>query len=110
MPKLNAKTLARKMVAAAAGVLKDQWPPTKTYAQLEFNKLAQTLIMIQTSYALGKLSKNEAKLLLDIQRNSMRSVLLTLEGLGALTVERSINAALKVVRDSVNAAIGFALL
>jgi hypothetical protein len=37
-------------------------------------------------------------------------VLLTLEGLGLLAVEAAINAALKVVSDTVNSAIGFALL
>lgn len=110
MPKLTAEALVKPMLAAAAAALRERWPQTRNYARLEFNKFAQTVLMIQASYALGELSKTEAKLLLDIQRNAMRSVLLTLEGLGLISVERAINAALKAVRDAVNAAIGFALL
>jgi hypothetical protein len=37
-------------------------------------------------------------------------VLLTAEGLALLPVEAAINAALKVVRDAINSAIGFALI
>ena len=110
MAKLKVDDLVKRMLAAAAGSLENQWPDAKDYAQMEFTKLAQTMLMIQTNYALGRISKTEARLLIDIQRNAMRSVLLTLEGLGAIAVERAINAALKTVRDAVNAAIGFALI
>jgi hypothetical protein len=110
MAKLRTDTLVKQMLAAAAKVLKKDWPEARLYAELEFTKLAQTILMIETQYALGQLTKTEAKLLLDIQRNAARAVILTLEGLGALAVEKAINAALKVVRDAVNAAVGFALL
>ena len=110
MAKLKVDDLVKRMLTAAAGPLKAEWPDAKAYAELEFTKLAQTLLMIQASYALGQINKTEAKLLLDIQRNAARSVLLTLQGLGALAVEQAINAALKTVRDAVNAAIGFALI
>jgi len=110
MAKLKVDDLVKRMLAAAAGPLEDQWPDAKAYAELEFTKLAQTLLMIQTNYALGQINKTEARLLIDIQRNAMRSVLLTIQGLGAIAVEQAINAALKTVRDAVNAAIGFALI
>jgi hypothetical protein len=45
-----------------------------------------------------------------MQKNSALAVMLTVEGLGLLTVESAINAALGAVRDSVNTAVGFALL
>jgi hypothetical protein len=37
-------------------------------------------------------------------------VLLTVEGLGLLAVEQAINAALRVVKDTVNTALGFVLV
>lgn len=110
MPDLDADKLARAMLAAARAALKKQWPAAKAYAEMEFRKLAQTLVMIEAQHALGELSKTEAKLLLEIQRNAARSVLLTLEGMGVIAAERAINAALRIVRDTVNAAVGFALL
>jgi hypothetical protein len=110
MATLNVQLLVKQMLAAAGKVLKKDWPEARKYAELEFTKLAQTMAMIQTQSALGELSKTEAKLLMDIQRNAARSVLLTLEGLGALAVEKAINAALRVVKETVNVAVGFALL
>ncbi|MCI0363014.1 MAG: hypothetical protein L0Y44_04220 [Phycisphaerales bacterium] len=110
MAELNAKHLVAQMLGAAAKVLKKDWKESKSYAEMEFTKLAQTIVMIQTNHALGQLSTTEAKLLLDIQKNAMRSVMLTLEGLGIIAVEKAINAALKVVRDTVNSAVGFVLL
>ena len=52
----------------------------------------------------------QAELHLQIQKNAMRSVLLTVEGLGLLAAEQAINQALALVKDQVNAAVGFALL
>ena len=40
----------------------------------------------------------------------MQTVLLTIEGLGIVAVQNAINAALSVVKDTVNTAIGFTLL
>jgi len=54
----------------------------------------------------GKITEQEAAYLMDLQRNASRTVLLTIEGLGILTVEATINAALTVVRDTINNALG----
>lgn len=108
--KLKASSLAKDMLAAAKGPLQDDWPQIRDYASAEFRKLALSIVMIERLYLQEKLTKTEAKLHLRIQKNASQTVLLTVQGLGLLTVERSINAALKVVRDSVNSALGFALL
>ena len=110
MAQLKTDALVKQMLSAAGKVLKKDWPEARKYAELEFTKLAQTMAMIQTQHKLGELNKTEARLLMDIQRHAARAVLLTLEGLGAIAVEKAINAAFRVVRDAVNAAIGFALL
>mgnify|MGYP003439191727 FL=1 len=47
---------------------------------------------------------------LEIQKNATRMVLMTIEGLGILAAEAAITAALNVVKDSVNTAVGFSLL
>jgi hypothetical protein len=43
---------------------------------------------------------------MDLQHNASRAVLLTIKGLGIIAVEGAINAALDVVRDTINSAVG----
>ena len=107
---LKVSELLKTMLAAAKAELEDVWPDVKEYAETEFKNLAQTTVMIGRLYAEGKVSKKQGKLLLDIQKNTTRMVILTIEGLGILAVERSINAALKAIKDTVNSTLGWALI
>jgi hypothetical protein len=107
---LNASELATKMLDAAKGVLSEKWPEIQDYAEGETKKLAQSLVMIEKLKLAGKINEEQAKLHFDIQKNAARTVLLTVEGLGILAVERALNAASAVVKDAVNTALGFALL
>ena len=107
---IDVSDLSRKMVRAAADSLKGKWPSVKDFAEAEFTHLAETLALIIRLKAEGKVTEEQAKLHLDIQKNTTRMVLLTAEGLSLLIVEAAINAALKVVRDAINSAIGFALI
>ena len=52
----------------------------------------------------------EARLLLEMQQNPAKAVLMTVEGLGLLAAEAAINAAINAVRTTVNKALGFALI
>jgi hypothetical protein len=110
MPALNVNELVTRMATAASGVLKEKWPGIESYARTEFAKLGQTVQLIVEERAKNQITQDEAALLLDMQRNAMRTVLLTSEGLGALAVEGAINAALGAAREIVNGAIGWALL
>ncbi len=110
MPTIDAEQMAKDMLAAALGVLKDKGPGVKTYAESEFKKLSETFVTIQKAKLSGEITEDQARLLLDMQKNATRAVMLTVEGLGIVTVEQAINAALAVVRDTVNAAIGWTLL
>ena len=107
---LDTSALAEQLRGVLKGELRTFWPEIKEYAKTESLKLAQTLAMIETLRSLGKLSPQQAELHLQIQKNAMRSVLLTVEGLGLLAAEQAINQALALVKDQVNAAVGFALL
>jgi hypothetical protein len=98
------------MVEAAKGKLKEQWPEVKEFARAEAKKTAETLAMIERLTLAGQINLRQAKALLSMQKNSALAVLLTVEGLGLLTVESAINAALASVRDTVNTALGFVLI
>jgi endonuclease III len=110
MGALKVEALVKSMAGAASKSLGGRWPEAKDYATAEFRKIAQSVETVGRLRAEGKVTEEQARLLLDIQRNASRSVLLTLEGLGLLAAEAAINAALGAVRSTVNAALGWVLL
>jgi hypothetical protein len=107
---LSASQLGKDILAALKGTLTEKWPEIKEYGEAESKKLAQALVMIEALKVSGKINEEQAALHLEIQKNASRTVLLTIEGLGILAAEAAINAALNVVKDAVNTALGFALL
>lgn len=107
---LDVTTLLPEMMAAAAGVLEEEWPEAMLYAESELKKLAETLALIDRLRAEGAITERRAQLHLEFQKSSMRTVLLTVDGLGVLAAERAINAALDVLRDTANTALGFPLI
>jgi hypothetical protein len=110
MAKLDVDILLKDMLGAAAEPLNKEYPSAKDYAESEFKKIAESIVLIERQVALGKMTPEQARLHLEIQKNASRTVLLTMEGLSILTVEAAINAALGVIKDVVNTAVGFALL
>ncbi len=107
---LNVSDLASKMFEAFRGELSVKWPDVKDYAEAESKKLAENFVMIEKLKISGEISEEQAKLHHEIQRNATRAVLLTVEGLGLLAVEQAINAAMSVLKETVNGALDFSLL
>ncbi|PCI71231.1 MAG: hypothetical protein COB38_06315 [Gammaproteobacteria bacterium] len=107
---LDVTELSLKMFDAFKGELSENWSDVSDYAEGESKKLAENFVMIEKLRLSEKITKEQAKLHHEIQRNASRSVLLTIEGLGLLAVEQAINAAINVLKDSVNGALDFALI
>lgn len=107
---LDVAGLAKAMLGAARAKLKKQWPVIKEYAAAEARKTAETVALIERLRLTGEISPKEARLLLEMQKNSAKAVLMTVEGLGLLAAESAINAAIGAVRTTVNKAVGFALI
>lgn len=107
---LDVGELVKKMFEAFESSLSDKWPEVKEYAETEAKKMAESLVMIEKLLLLEKITEEQAKLHFQIQQNATRMVLLTIEGLGILAVEQAINAALNVLKDSVNTALDFTLI
>jgi len=107
---LRASTLVKDMLAAAKGEVAEKWPEVKIYAEAEAKKLAQTLVMIEKLKVSGRITKKQADILLDMQKQTSRVVLLTIEGLSLLAAEAAVNAAIKSIRDAVNDGIGWKLI
>lgn len=107
---LDVKELSANMLSAALPVLRSGLSDAETYAKSEFATIAQTVVSIGSQYATKSIDQDQARLLLKIQENASRSVLLTLQGMTVLTAENAINAALDCVKNAVNTALGFVLI
>ena len=110
MAKIEYQQVLTDMVAAAKGVFIEKWPTIKDYAEAEFEKLARRLVQIEKLRVGSQISEAEASVLLEMQKNTSRAVMLTLEGMSLLLVESAINAALASVKDMVNSVLKFALV
>jgi hypothetical protein len=107
---LNIESIGKQMINAAKSVVGDKWPMTKNYFEAESKAYASRLSTIVELHVNGLISEERAKQHVAFQSNSWETVLLAVEGLNQLMVEEALNAAIKIIRDSVNEAIGFVLL
>lgn len=109
MADIDFEALVKDMGKAALPHLKGGASKAKKFGKAEADKLARTAVMLAKGVAKGEIDKGEAQLILDVQKNAARSVLLTIEGLGILAVERSINAAMDVLKATIQKVIKVAL-
>jgi hypothetical protein len=98
------------MLAAAEKVLKVHWNDVRPFAETEMQKLALTAAQIEAGRREGSLSVAQVKILLRMQANASQSVLTAVETVGMIAAQDAINAALQVLTQAVNSAVGFALL
>jgi hypothetical protein len=99
---LNPAELAEKMVGAAMTVLTGKAPSVVSYAKSEFESIAQQIAGIAQDFADGKMSQAEAINLYSQVRNESEQRMIEVKELGELVVEQAINAALDVVKETVN--------
>lgn len=110
MAELDFGKLVKDMTGAIKGPLIDHWKEAKPYAEKEAKSFAENIKLIAKLKLTGKINEEQAKLYIDIQKNSMRIVLLTIQGLGILAVEAAINAAIDIIKGTVNTALGWSIL
>jgi hypothetical protein len=110
MATIDFDKLIKDMSAAFKLQLIDHWSEAKPFAEKEIRAFSENLRLIGQLKLEGKINEEQAKLYVEIQKSSMRIVMLTIKGLGILAVEAAINAALDAVRTTVNTAIGWAIL
>jgi hypothetical protein len=101
--------LAQMLEAAKAAFSKD-WPAVKEHAETELKGIAEGIALVERLRIQGKISQQQAKLLMKMKKNTAQIVLLTIKGMELVAVENALNASLKVVKDNVNQALGFSLL
>lgn len=109
MSSINGDQLVASMMQAAQEVFARRWPDAQDYVESELKKIVETITFIESQVARNLMSDEKARLHIEMQK-SAAIVMLTVKGLGILAVEDAINAALDVVRSTVNTALGFVLL
>lgn len=107
MSSLNVSQLTAKMIASVKETTSDGWPAVEQYARAELKILAQSLVQIVELRANGNVSKAEARSLFRQHKNTAVAVFASIAGMTLLLAEQTVNNALKVVKDAVNAAAGF---
>lgn len=110
MNTLDFSTLLKQMLDGAKNSLASKWPVIKDLATSSFKTLAHSLIDIEEMKLDGTITEEQARLLLDMHKNTTKIVLLSVEVVGIVAAEEAINAALDSIKTAVNTAIGFALL
>lgn len=110
MSNLDTSSLLKEMLKAAEAVAGDKWPKLRSYAEMESKKLLETAAEVAKMRATGQINDEQARLLMGMQADTARAVLLTTEIMGLAAAEQAINAAMGAVRDTVNKAVGFILL
>ena len=110
MATINASSLVSPIITAFKGAFQDRWPEIRDFAEGEGKKLASSLAQIVKLRTTAQITDAECGVLLEMQKNTARAVMLALAGMSLLLVEQAINAALAAVRDVVNGAIGFGFL
>lgn len=108
--RVDSNVVMEAMLKAASSALMKKWPQARDYAGHEFQKFLLQIRHIENLKEQGKITEEEARFLAGLQQNAMKSVLLTIEGLGMLAVESAVNAAVGAVRDLLNASIGWKVL
>lgn len=110
MSKLDINELVNNMFEAAVNSFKKDSINITKDAEIEFQALAKCILEIEKNKIAGKISEDNAKDLIDMQKEAIKTKLLKIEGLHLLACENAINAALGVVRRTVNVAIGWEIL
>ena len=110
MAGMNKEALQGEMLSAARSTFKEQWPFMEAFATPEFEKLAVTILEIQALTDSEQVGESEALVLLDMQKQTARGVMMSREGTGLLKVDQAINSGLGMVKNAVNTALGFPLI
>lgn len=110
MVSIDVPQLVSEMSVAAERVFAERWSEVKPYAEPELAKLGDVIAMICAQRSLGQIRVEKARMHLEMQKNTARCALFTIEGLSVLTVEEALNSALDAVKHTVNEAVAFGLV
>jgi hypothetical protein len=101
--------LLQDIIAAAKTTAAQQFPKIESAVTTGAQQLVVMAEDIDQKTRLHQISDDEASMLLELQHNSQRAMMMAVEGISALAAEAVANAVIKVVADTLNAALGSAI-
>jgi hypothetical protein len=107
---LDVASITNTMISGVRHAIGDRWATIRALAEPELRKLAQTLEDVHQLYADKEITADHAAQLVEMQRNTAMSVLLGVEGLGALAARDALDAAAHAAGSVVNQLVGFKLI
>ena len=107
---LDTQQLLSDMVSVAREIAQNDWDEIEQIAKDEFEMILKRIERIGIKHKAGKLSDEEAKLLLDLQVLPVQAVLGRLEVLGSLRAQRITTAVFNAIGGIVNRFVGFELI
>ena len=102
---VNVEQLAQQMVAEGRSILGDAWVDARAYAEPELKKIALSVGEIELALQRKEISQEEASIMLDMQKNASRAVLMATKVIGALLAERVVGAALALAGGALDQAL-----
>lgn len=102
--------LKNTILSAGISTLKGKPEVVLEYLKAEGEKLAVTLAMITKGVVDGTINEDEARILLNQQKNASLAVLTAAEGISIIIAQSAINGILNSVKDLVNSKLPFPLL
>ncbi len=105
---IDVNKVVNDMLQASAGELLKGGKKATEYASHEYAGFIADIQHVQTMAEQGIITAAEAQALVNQHKLSMQAVLLAVEGLGLIAVQNAINAALKILNQSLMAALGSA--
>lgn len=109
IPTIDVKALGASMIDAARAALAGRGPVLQA-TEMELRRLARALADIGALLARGEIDQERARDLANIHRLSVRSVLRSVEGLGVLAADQTLQAVTGVAASVLNRIVGFKLL
>jgi hypothetical protein len=109
MASIDLKQILKESFSVSKGILKDSWNKLEPYAEHEFRQFAENAEFLATLKLMGEIGEEELKARMEIQRLSLKNVLLTLEGIGLVTAQNVVNAVFAIVQKAIEGALNIAL-
>lgn len=107
---LELENLIKTMLSVAKKNFGSAYNEAKDFAEIEFKKLLENTEFLAKKVANGEMTLKRAKRHLKMSKNAAEAVMLTVEGIGLDAAEDTINDALDLVKDTVNAALPVSIL
>ncbi len=103
---IDMEDIFKQIMNSAEGAFEEGWGAIKVYAPAEFKKMALQLAEIAENVALYEVDHSKGysvetgKLLFSMQRTACEGVLVALTQLTLITVQKALDAIMKVLKDT----------